>query len=145
MLSNNRVSFADKEKLGLAAGADEDALMQHRARQLHLFMFRDALMQHRARQLHLFMFRVCRHAALSQSRDLLTFLEAKVWALEACAPLSTQQAKVWALEASAPLSTQQVGGMLFALTKDADVGRMLFSLTKDADGAWKKLKHLGTP
>ena len=90
-------ALAAKERLGGTVGQDEDALMQHRARQLHVFLFR-----------------VCRHAALSQSRDLRSFLEEKVWAAETAAPLSTQQ-----------------------------VGRLLFSLTKDADGAMRRLRHLG--
>uniref|UniRef100_A0A7S4PR37 PX domain-containing protein n=1 Tax=Guillardia theta TaxID=55529 RepID=A0A7S4PR37_GUITH len=85
--------LAEKEKLPAQASHEEQVIRR------------------RCEQLQSFMNRVCNHHVLSQSKDLLLFLETKVWALE-----STQAA----------YSNQ--------------VGKMLHLLRRDADGAWKKIR-----
>eukprot|EP00960_Hanusia_phi_P076087 768513-Hanusia_phi.AAC.10 len=84
--------LAEKEKLP-AQGSNEERVIRRRCEQLQGFMDR-----------------VCGHRELSQARDVLLFLETKVWALESSQAAYANQ-----------------------------VGKMLHVLRRDADGAWKKL------
>ncbi|MGB1591403.1 MAG: hypothetical protein ACPIOQ_01520, partial [Promethearchaeia archaeon] len=96
--------LSDKEKL--LSGRSHTA--KHEAR----------VMDARCRQLQSFMGQVCTHPSLSQSKDLLAFLEAKVFAIDASASLvpniNTASQLIWSLGRDA----QRAGSLLLGQYSD---------------------------